>query len=86
MISRINFLTLLQLFHYVGHMTYGSVDLGGQMQVSTFFLLSGFCLTLRHGSPGQEDGLGSVARFLLVRLARIGPTYYIANTLALCGW
>ena len=67
-------------------MTYGRVDLGGQMQVSTFFLLSGFCLTLRHGSAGREDGLGSLGRFLLVRLARIGPTYYLANILALCGW
>ena len=39
-------LSYFQAFHYVGHLTFGSVDLVGSLQLPTFFLLSGFCLSL----------------------------------------
>ena len=37
---------IFQLFHYVGHFTFGAVNLVGSLQIPTFFLLSGFCLSL----------------------------------------
>ena len=36
------------MFHYVGHMTYGSVDLNGSLQIPLFFLLSGFSLSIAY--------------------------------------
>ena len=30
-------------------MTYGDVDINGTLEISTFFLLSGFCLALKYG-------------------------------------
>ena len=39
-------LSCFQVFHYAGHLTYGAVDLVGSLQIPTFFLLSGFCLSL----------------------------------------
>ena len=37
------------MFHYVGIYTFGDLDLNGALELSTFFLLSGFCLTLKYG-------------------------------------
>ena len=36
----------VQVFHYVGHFTDNAVDVNGYLQIPTFFLLSGFCLSL----------------------------------------
>ena len=89
----------LKLFHYLGHMTYGDVDIHGSIELSTFFLLSGFCLALRYGD-GEEGLQGSYGKFILLRMTkyvsnlilkhihvailfRLLPTYYIANILAL---
>jgi peptidoglycan/LPS O-acetylase OafA/YrhL len=41
--------SLFKLFHYVGNMTNGDVDLNGSLQLSLFFLLSGFSLALGYG-------------------------------------
>ena len=87
----------MQLFHYLGHMTYGDVDIHGSLELSTFFLLSGFCLTLRYGEEGLQGSYGKfillrmtkyvdksdLKVFLLAILSRLLPTYYIANILAL---
>ena len=37
---------VFQVFHYVGYFTEGAVDVVGYLQIPTFFLLSGFCLSL----------------------------------------
>ena len=37
------------MHHYLGHMTYGVVNINGSLELSTFFLLSGFCLALKCG-------------------------------------
>lgn len=60
-------------------MTYGKIDLTGSLQLSTFYLLSGFCLALSYGPrvPGW-----SKATFYLARLASLAPMYYLANLLA----
>ena len=39
----------LQIHHYLWDMTYGEVDINGSLELSTFFLLSGFCLALKYG-------------------------------------
>ena len=39
----------MQLFHYLAHMTYGDIDINGSLEVSLFFLLSGFSLALGYG-------------------------------------
>ena len=38
--------TSFQVFHYVLNLTEGEVDVVGYLQIPTFFLLSGFCLSL----------------------------------------
>jgi hypothetical protein len=48
-ISFSNLEICLQLFHYLGHMTYGAVDLNGSLELSLFFLISGFSLTFGYG-------------------------------------
>ena len=57
----------LKLFHYLGHMTYGDVDIHGSLELSTFFLLSGFCLALRYGEEGLQ---GSYSKFILLRMTK----------------
>ena len=76
----------LQIFHYVGAYTWGAVDLNGALQVSTFFLLSGFCLTLKYGSSEvtTERSWRSV-KFLQTRLSRFLPLYYVANVIGYFG-
>ena len=60
-------------------MTWGDLDLTGCLQLSTFYLLSGFCLAVSYGprSPGW-----SAALFYRARLARLAPLYYATNILA----
>ena len=57
----------MQLFHYLGHMTYGDVEIHGSLELSTFFLLSGFCLALRYGEEGLQ---GSYGKFILLRMTK----------------
>ena len=47
-------------------MTFGDVDINGSIELSTFFLLSGFCLTLKYG----EEGLPSYGEFILLRMTK----------------
>ena len=58
---------IFQLFHYVGHFTFGAVNLVGSLQIPTFFLLSGFCLSL-----GEFD-------IFLVFISESFQTYLVAN-------
>ena len=58
---------IFQLFHYVGHFTFGAVNLVGSLQIPTFFLLSGFCLSL-----GEFDTF-------LVFKSESFRTYLVAN-------
>ena len=39
----------IMMFHYVVNYTWGELDINGALEVSIFFLLSGFCLTLKYG-------------------------------------
>ena len=61
-----NTVKIFKLFHYLGHMTYGDVNINGSLELSTFFLLSGFCLALKYG----EEGLPSYGKFILLRMAK----------------
>ena len=63
---------IFQLFHYVGHFTFGAVNLVGSLQIPTFFLLSGFCLSLGEldtflvfFSNQNNSGLISLPMYLL---------------------
>lgn len=51
-------------------MTFGEVKINGQLEMSSFFILSGYGLTLKYGSKNQENKLKSPWRFYLKRLAR----------------
>ena len=57
-------------------MTYGKVTINGALEISSFFILSGYGLTLKYGSNNQENNLRSPWRFYLKRAAR-----YILNVL-----
>jgi len=56
----------IMLFHYLGHMTFGDVDINGSLELSTFFLLSGFCLTLKYG----EQGVQNYKKYILLRMSK----------------
>jgi len=70
------------LFHYLGHMTYGAIDINGSLQLSLFYLLSGFSLALGYGSVHKsQDTQGSWAMFYRKRFLRLAPVYYFSNLL-----
>ena len=86
---------VFQVFHYVGYFTEGAVDVVGYLQIPTFFLLSGFCLSLgsflnfSFDHPFCCKGYGSASKswrvsdFYLARLSRLYPIYLTANIIAL---
>ena len=51
-------------------MTYGDVRINGGLEISSFFILSGYGLTLKYGSKNQESNMKSPWRFYLKRIAR----------------
>ena len=74
------------MYHFLVNMTdlKNTIDLNGPIQVSTFFLLSGYGLALKYG-PSDEvtNKAGKTWRFLLKRFIRIAPLYYLANIMEL---
>ena len=51
-------------------MTYGEVTINGALEISSFFMLSGYGLTLKYGSNNPGNNLKSPWRFYLKRAAR----------------
>ena len=51
-------------------MTYGEVTINGALEISSFFMLSGYGLTLKYGSNNPRNNLKSPSRFYLKRAAR----------------
>lgn len=73
----------VMVYHYVAEYTWAKVDVVGYLQIPTFFLLSGFCLTLGYGS--QYKSLRP-SDFYLTRVSRLYPIYLTANLLGLVAW
>jgi peptidoglycan/LPS O-acetylase OafA/YrhL len=58
--------------------------LSGYEAVTFFFVLSGFILVYVYSGAREEDGLNAApAKFMIARLARIGPAYYLGLLLLL---
>ena len=76
------------MFHYIRNAGYVSnkvLDIGGFIQLSTFFILSGFSLALRYGSSevGGDTKISTYWRFILKRVSRIAPLHYLTNIAAI---
>lgn len=78
-------------------MSYGRVDLAAHIHLPTFFLLSGFCLTLGysplpHNSPCTSSTAFTLPHslspttFYMGRLTRLAPSYLTSNLLGLLAW
>lgn len=69
-------------YHYVRY--YGAYvrnfDLLGECVMNVFYLLSGFVLTLNYGA---RDKPVNTRKFLVRRLARLAPLFYLSNVLML---
>ena len=90
----------IQVFHYVGHYTWAEVDVVGYLQIPTFFLLSGFCLSLgtfwnflfpvipftMFTGYGSPSKSWQASEFYLARVSKLYPIYLLANLLGLAGW
>ena len=51
-------------------MTFEDVSINGSLEISSFFILSGYGLTLKYGNKYKEDNLKSPWIFYLKRIAR----------------